>query len=479
MAVTVLMHMKEEKEFPAAHLYNTINYVLDVKNDGKKTDYGKWVGGNAGREAGDVFHNFMETKKFWEKEHGRQGYHFVISFAEGEADEQMCYDVAKEFCEKFLGDNYDYVFAVHNDKNHKHAHIVFNSLSRTTGYKYHYKNGDWKKDIQPITDEICKAHGLPALTFTEKTTGVPYAEWSAQKNGTIRWSDIMRADIDLAIAHASSIDEFYSFMEKMHYTVEEGKSEKHGPFFHFRYTDENGKVHKIRSYNKSLGENYSPYRISVRIQNKEKEQAYYTELSQRLADKVNVRLGSNASMIKNTKVYYRTYQAVSYYKLPNPFAVTSNQVRKDMIRIDRLIEECRYLKQTPKHSYQDLNIRKEEVDEKLHQLYIERKHLREIESDIKIVVPDSTLNRYRQLKRQISEAEERDDHIEAAMDELEELEDALPFAVVENERKLLRCENSIEVLKKEKRILERIIKTEGGIGRNEEIEKNTKVKMKL
>lgn len=71
--------------------------------------------------------------------HGRQGYHFVISFEPGETDADEAYKITKEFAKKYLGENYDYVFATHTDKNHIHSHLIFNSVSRTDGYKYRYE----------------------------------------------------------------------------------------------------------------------------------------------------------------------------------------------------------------------------------------------------------------------------------------------------------------------------------------------------
>lgn len=37
------------------------------------------------------------------------------------------------------------------------------------------------------------------------------------------------------------------------------------------------------------------------------------------------------------------YQAVSFYRLPNPYAVTKG-VRRDIMAIDRLLDECAYIK---------------------------------------------------------------------------------------------------------------------------------------
>ena len=127
MAVTKLMHLKQGKKSMAAHLQNCICYILNPA----KTGNGLWVGGNAGTKANEVFRTMVDTKRYWDKMDKRQGYHFVISFKPGETDEATAYQAVRDFCEEYLEDNYDYVFAIHNDKEHMHGHIVFNSVSRT------------------------------------------------------------------------------------------------------------------------------------------------------------------------------------------------------------------------------------------------------------------------------------------------------------------------------------------------------------
>lgn len=177
MATTILMHMKESPGIPHIHLKNAIDYILDVKHDGEKTDYGTFVGGNSGTDHREILNNFLDTKDLFGKRDGRQGYHFVVSFAPGETDKDTAFSVVKAFCEEYLGDAYDYVFALHTDKGHLHGHIIFNSVNRLDGYKYHYKKGDWERYIQPVTDRVCMEYGLKPLTFEEKRVGLSYAEW--------------------------------------------------------------------------------------------------------------------------------------------------------------------------------------------------------------------------------------------------------------------------------------------------------------
>ena len=82
------------------HLSNSIRYIMNPK----KTEDGKWIGGNAGVTSDEVYQMMMDTKMDWDKLEGRQGYHFVISFKPGEATEEIAYQVLKEFCEEYLGE---------------------------------------------------------------------------------------------------------------------------------------------------------------------------------------------------------------------------------------------------------------------------------------------------------------------------------------------------------------------------------------
>lgn len=67
------------------------------------------------------------------------------------------------FVRKYLTDEYEAVYSVHNDTEHIHGHIIFNSVNRKTGKKYEYKKGDWEKTIQPLVNEICSSYGLSTL----------------------------------------------------------------------------------------------------------------------------------------------------------------------------------------------------------------------------------------------------------------------------------------------------------------------------
>lgn len=76
----------------------------------------------------------VETKNIFHKTGNRQGYHAIISFSPEEkvSAEQAMY-VLEHFAKDVLGDDYEAVFAVHTDREHMHGHLIWNSVSVTTG----------------------------------------------------------------------------------------------------------------------------------------------------------------------------------------------------------------------------------------------------------------------------------------------------------------------------------------------------------
>lgn len=85
---------------------------------------------------------------------------------------------------------------------------------------------------------------------------------------------------------------------------------------------------------------YSPEDIAKRIKQKSGSRMY-EEIAENLEKKE--KLASIDEIYKNTGTYRRLYQAVSFYRLPNPYAVTKG-VRRDIMAIDRLLDECAYIK---------------------------------------------------------------------------------------------------------------------------------------
>ena len=65
----------------------------------------------------------------------------IISFAEGEVDAETAFKIIGKFAEEYLGKDYEAVYSVHDNTEHIHGHIIFNSVSFLTGKKFRYEKG--------------------------------------------------------------------------------------------------------------------------------------------------------------------------------------------------------------------------------------------------------------------------------------------------------------------------------------------------
>ena len=119
--------------------------------------------------------------------------------------------IGEELCDRYLKGNYQYVIALHTDKEHTHCHVIFNNtnlyngLSFTTEHNQGRKNERAWAELREISDEICKEHGLSLIDPIGK--GVSYLELMKQKEGK-SWKDKLRNLLREIIAYSKSFEEF-------------------------------------------------------------------------------------------------------------------------------------------------------------------------------------------------------------------------------------------------------------------------------
>lgn len=219
MAITKLMNIKDTGTSDhAGHLNRLLNYMMNPD----KTEETALVGAvNCTPDSAAMV--MQLTKKDFGKITGRQGYHFVISFKPGETDAETAYKIAEEFVSEYLLDKYETVFAVHDDKEHIHIHICFNSVSFVDGYKYHYANNDWAKVIQPIVNRLTSKEGLSTVELDPNEKHDRYKDHNTYRDGRDNFSDMIKRDIDIAIAEAGTYEEFLEIMKNRGYEIKEGK----------------------------------------------------------------------------------------------------------------------------------------------------------------------------------------------------------------------------------------------------------------
>ena len=163
----------------------------------------------------------LDTKRAVGKEDGVQYYHIIQSFKPGEITPELALEVAKEFAQEHLA-GYETVIGVHVDKEHIHAHLVFNSVNADTGEKYHSNAQSYYQQIRAISDRLCREHGLSVIMEGESAQAVSYIEWLRQTKGQPTFRSMLEADLRAAIEDANDLGHFFMLMEHMGYEISHG-----------------------------------------------------------------------------------------------------------------------------------------------------------------------------------------------------------------------------------------------------------------
>ena len=212
MAITKILNIKEsEGRNPASHLKNALEYIQNPD----KTEECLLVGGiNCLPDT--AFEQMEETKNIFHKTGKRQGYHVIISFSPEEkvTAEQAMY-VLEHFAKEVLGDDYEAVYAVHTDREHMHGHLIWNSVSMTTGKKYNSPKNNWKSHLQPITNKYCDELGLSIMPaeYSRNPKNISRDKWEKEMS----MKEIILRDAKMCAYAAGNVEHFKYLMKRLGY----------------------------------------------------------------------------------------------------------------------------------------------------------------------------------------------------------------------------------------------------------------------
>ena len=212
MAITKILNiMESEGRNPASHLKNALEYIQNPD----KTEECVLVGGiNCLPDT--AFEQMEETKNIFHKTGKRQGYHVIISFSPEEkvTAEQAMY-VLEHFAKDVLGDDYEAVYAVHTNREHMHGHLIWNSVSMTTGKKYNSPKGNWKNHLQPITNKYCDELGLSIMPaeYSRNPKNISRDKWEKEMS----MKEIILRDAKMCAYAAGNVDHFKYLMKRLGY----------------------------------------------------------------------------------------------------------------------------------------------------------------------------------------------------------------------------------------------------------------------
>ena len=239
------------------HMKTSIPYILNEK----KTNGLAYS--NAGVTAEQMIKSFLLTKELYPSGGKREAYHFKFSFSKDEnISPEDVLAFVKEWAQEYLGDEYDYVLSAHSDREHRHGHLVFNSVRRGGG-KYRYEKGDWERVIKPLTNRLAEKYHTGHLK--ERDAGKDYSADYDRKTDGVTWKEKVQGDIDACIAVSKSYADFKRRMVSQYrYQLREGVSREHGVYLALTPP---GKAKAIRSYRLDVG--YMPVEIEARIKGAE------------------------------------------------------------------------------------------------------------------------------------------------------------------------------------------------------------------
>ena len=372
MAISKILHMKDSgNSFHARHLKRALDYVMNPE----KTQGGRLVGA-INCQADMAFEQMMDTKKQFGKTDKRQGYHIILSFKEDEVEPDRAFEITQKFVAEYLGDAYEAVFVVHDNTDHVHSHIVFNSVSFVDGKKYRYEKGDWAKYIQPITNKLCQEYGLSIIDVedgSKEKQHENYKDWSEYREGSFVWADMIKRDLDACILQANDFSGFLELLSEKGYEVKQGK---------YLAVRPQGMTRFRRC--KTLGENYSQEAIVERIA-KEDLSFYQSQNEERQAAivKCYVKRYRRAKMSGLQKRYYAKLYRIGKLK-KKPYSQVW-KYKDDIRKMHKLQEEYLFLLNHDIHSAEELvsvisslTDKRKEVSAEKSRIYKARERSREL-----------------------------------------------------------------------------------------------------
>ena len=356
---------------------HTIDGVMEYAANDMKTERRAYVTClNCTEE--NAAHQFMETKRLWsqitgmDKTGGRVCYHGYQSFAEGEVNAETAHEIGVKLAERLWGNEYEVVVATHCNTNHYHNHFVLNPVSLIDGHKFFNSPLDYQA-MRRESDRLCREY---RISFIEDPTGRGrnYQEYAAEKNGKPTNRSLIRQDIDRAVKASMTERDFFRCLEQMGYIIklygENGRPLKcpsikpPGSKGFFRF-------HKLAEHGYSLDEIRERIAVNYHRKNPFPEEERDEAREYRTKTQPHVKpTGLHALYIRYC------YELHIIQKYPASVKRVSFFMREDLLRLEKLDEQTRFLANNGIETIDDLTSFRTESEAKMKSLGALRVSLR-------------------------------------------------------------------------------------------------------
>ena len=231
--------------------------------------------------------------------------------------------------------------------------------------------------MREVSDRLCREHGLSVIEEA-KGKGKNHALYAAEQNGKPTHAQMIRGDIDRAIAASLTRQEFFQVMEQMGYTIT-----THGtsgtPLKHPKLTPPDAR----KNYRfDTLGEDYSLERIWERIYENTRRTPAFAEsrpIKGILIQKRTYKMTRKpAKKLTGLRALYFKYCVLlgTVKNHPERIQRPSYLLREDVLKLDRYIAIAKLLIDNKLETVADLQAYREGLQTSVAQLTAERQDLR-------------------------------------------------------------------------------------------------------
>jgi hypothetical protein len=402
-------------------LHNTIEYT---KADFKTEKQFYVTGINCTEE--NALQEMILTKKHFGKEKGILAYHGFQSFAEGEVNPEQAHTIGVKLAEELWGDKYEVLVSTHLNTNHYHNHFVLNSVSFIDGKKY-INNREHYALMRKMSDDLCREYGLSVLE--EKPCGRHNIDYTKYYNSYIQKSDyysMTKEDVDFAIKHAYSYNNFETILKKMGYTITIRSGGNKISLCRPPYK------RNIR-IERSFGTEYSIANIKERIMNNEMSRVPFIESHRstrryvgKIKDKIQIDRGSIYRLYLHYCYILKVFPKNKYTRTK-----VTPKMREEIKKMNEITNEIRFICRNKIKNTDELFLYKNGVQDELKKQMKKRNTLRrkrqnEKEPEIRQKLCDDILelsSKIKYLKQEVVYSEKIEEHTKEIKNTLKEIQE--------------------------------------------------------
>ena len=235
-----------------------------------------------------------------------------------------------------------------------HGHLIWNSVSVTTGKKYNSPKGNWKNHLQPITNKYCKELGIGIIPaeYSKKPKNISRDKWEKEMS----MKEIILRDAQMCAYAAGDVEHFKYLMRRLGYIFKSGVwMEVQAPGY--RYYHSLAKMDEMFSENKIRYYVDMPWMVHPHFYSK------------------NIRYLKHTNLSEFQKKYYAKMYRLRIVE-QNRFKVNAVKYAEDLKRFHQLQDEYLMLVDNNIRDFSDLlDYRSEqekkmkEIDDKQHEIY--------------------------------------------------------------------------------------------------------------